>query len=190
MNAERREEGFVESAEKQLLDDIKKLVGQKFVYEDGWCGMVPFDGQLNEMQTGPPVLFAALTWREQADVLREFIHWDNYPARDWHDEYLIKDNIAAGKPSEQWLEGTSLHESFRLLAKGKTPPPPKECPQISEQELRAALAEAAAHASGPQATEGHVTERASAAQAFQDIFRNDQPREAETKTQEWSGWEV
>jgi hypothetical protein len=183
MNAKRR---FVESVERELLHEIETLVGRNFVYEDVWCGMVPFDGELSELQTGPPVAFAELTWHEQADVLREFIHWDNYPARNWDDEYVIKDNIAAGKPSEQWLQGTSLHESFRLLGEGKTPPPPKECPEISEQDLRAALAEAG-DASGISASESQAS---ADAKAFQDIFRNDEPREAATKTQEWSGWEV
>src|SRR5262249_1497679 len=62
-----------------------------------------------------------------------------YPERDWDDEYTIRDNIAAGKRPEQWLDGTSLRQSFQLLAEGKTPPPPKQCPEISEQELRDAL---------------------------------------------------
>jgi hypothetical protein len=188
MNAKQR---FVESVERELLREIKNLAGQTFVYEDCWGGMVPFDGELSEMQTGPLVAFTELTWREQADVLREFIQWNNYPARNWDDEYVIKDNIAAGKPSEQWLEGTSLHESFRLLAEGKTPPPPKECPDLSEQDLWAALAKTVPHTSGPQAKDSHVPERASAGTtAFQDIFREDQPTEAKIQTREWSGWEV
>jgi hypothetical protein len=181
MNAKRR---YIEAVERELLREIKNLAGQTFVYEDCWGGMAPFEGELSDMQTGPPRPFAELTWREQADVLRSFIRWDNYPARDWDDEYVIKDNIVAGKPIEQWLEGTSLHESFRLLAEGKTPPPAKEFPEITVQDLRAVLAAARPNSSAPQ-------ERASAeAKAFQDIFRNDAPREAETKTQEWSGWEV
>jgi hypothetical protein len=129
----------VVAAEGQLLRDIQKLTSRQFVYEDGWCGMVPFDGELTELQTGPPVPFAELTWREQADVLREFIHWGRYPERDWNDEYTIRDNIAGGKRPEQWLDCTSLRQTFQLLADGKTPPPPKQCPDISEQELRDAL---------------------------------------------------
>jgi hypothetical protein len=109
----------VEAVERQLLRDIQKLTSRQFVYEDGWCGMVPFHRKLTELQTGPPVPFAELTWREQADVLRSFIPWNRYPEAGWLDEYRIRDNIAAGKPSEQWLEGTSLRESFRLLADGK-----------------------------------------------------------------------
>ena len=191
MNAKGREERFIESVEKKMLHEIKELVSQKFVYEDGWCGMVPFDGQLSEMQTGQPVPFSELAWREQADVLRSFIHWDRYPARDWNDEYVIKDNIAAGKPSEQWLEGTSLRESFRQLAEGKTPRPPKACPEISEQDLWAALTAAHPPTSGPQAMDNDIPERAPAgAKAFHDILRNDQPREVEAKTREWSGWEI
>ena len=180
----------VEAVERQLLREIKQLTSRLFVYEDGWCGMVPFDGNLSEMQTGPPVPFAELTWREQADVLREFIGWGSYPARDWNDEYTIRDNLAAGKRSEQWLEGTSLRESFRLLAEGKAPPPPKECSEISEQNLRAALGIAGADTSGPKAKDSNEPERASAgAKALQDILRNDQPREAEIKTQERGGRE-
>jgi hypothetical protein len=181
----------VEATEVQLLGEIKKLTGRQFVYEDGWCGMVPFDGKLGEMQTGPPVAFAELTWREQADVLREFIHWDSYPERDWNDEYRIRDNIAAGKRHEQWLEGTSLRESFRHLAAGETPPPPKECPEISEQDLRAALGIAEPDTSGPNAKDSNAPEPASAgAKAFQDILRNDQPRETETKTKDRGGNEI
>lgn len=181
----------VEPGEAELLREIKQLAGREFVYEDGWCGMVPFDGTLSEMQSGPPVPFAELTWREQADVLREFIRWDSYPARDWNDEYTIRDNIAAGKPSELWLEVTSLHESFPLLAEGKTPPPPKEFPEMTEQELRAALAEVGPDASGPQSMDSHAPERGPVgAKAFQEIFRNDSPREAETKTQARDGWEI
>ena len=65
----------VEAVERRLLRDIQTLTSRQFVYEDLWCGMVPFDGKLTELQTGPPVPFAELSWREQADVLREFIHW-------------------------------------------------------------------------------------------------------------------
>jgi hypothetical protein len=125
----------VEAVERQLLRDIQKLTSRQFVYEDGWCGMVPFDGKLTELQTGPPVPFGELTWREQADVLRSFIHWDRYPERAWNDEYTIRDNIAAGKQPEEWLEGTYLRQSFELLADGKTPPPPKQCPEITQEDL-------------------------------------------------------
>jgi hypothetical protein len=130
----------VEAGERQLLRELKKLTSRQFVYEDGWCGMVPFNGKLGELQTGPPEAFGELSWRQQADVLREFIHWGRYPERAWDDEYRIRDNIAAGKQPEQWLEGTSLRESFRLLAEGKTPPPPKQCPEITQQDLANALA--------------------------------------------------
>src|SRR5579885_1821427 len=135
----------IEAVERQLLRDIQKLTGRQFVYEDGWCGMVPFHGKLTELQTGPPVPFAELTWREQADVLRSFIPWDRYPEASWSDEYRIRENIAAGKRPEQWLEGTSLRDSFRLLAEGKTPPPPQKYPEITQQdlaELRDALVKA------------------------------------------------
>jgi hypothetical protein len=125
----------VEAVERQLLRDIQKLTSRQFVYEDGWCGMVPFDGKLTELQTGPPVPFAGLSWREQADVLREFIHWDRYPERAWDDEYTIRENIAAGKPPEQGLENTSLRQSFRMLADGMTPPPAKQCPEITQEDL-------------------------------------------------------
>jgi hypothetical protein len=127
------------AVEGQLLRDIQKLTSRQFVYEDGWCGMVPFDGKLTEMQTGPPVPFAELTWREQADVLREFIRWDRYPERAWNDEYTIRENIDAGKSPEQWLDGTSLRQSIQLLADGKAPPAPKQCPEISQRELAGLL---------------------------------------------------
>lgn len=149
----------VEAVERQLLRDIQKLTSRQFVYEDGWCGMVPFDGELTELQTGPPVPFAELTWREQADVLREFIHWDRYPERAWNDEYTIRDNIAAGNRPKQWLEGTSLRESFRLLADGKTPPPPKQCPEITQQDLANALAKAGADQSPAKADKGKISLR-------------------------------
>jgi hypothetical protein len=134
----------IEAAERRLLGDMQKLSSRQFVYEDGWCGMVPFDGKLSEMQTGPPVSFAELTWREQADVLRSFIPWGRYPERAWDDEYRIRENIAAGKPPEQWLDGTSLRESFRLLAEGKTPRPPEKGPDVTQEDLVNALAKAGA----------------------------------------------
>lgn len=176
---------FVEAIERELLGEIKKLTSRQFVYEDGWCGMVPFDGKLSEMQTGPPVPFAELTWREQADVLREFIGWGGYPERAWDDEYVIRENIAAGKQPGQWLEGTSLRESLRLIADGNTPPPPKQCPEISEQDLRAALGIAGPHALGLDTKDSNVPDRAAAgANALQDILRNDQTRETKAETQE------
>jgi len=144
----------VEVVARELLGDIEKLTSRQFVYEDGWCGMVPFDGELTEMQTGPPVPFAELTWREQADVLRSFIDWDRYPERDWNDEYTIRDNIAGGKKPEQWLEGTLLREFFRLLDDGKTPPPPKQCPEITQQDLVNALAMAGADGPSAKQTRG------------------------------------
>ena len=129
----------VEAGERQLLSDLRELTSREFVYEDLWCGMVPFDAKLGELQTGPPVPFAELSWREQADVLRSFVPWGRYPERDWNDEYRISENIAAGKQPEQWLEGTSLHQSFALLAEGKTPPPAKECPEITPEEVEKLL---------------------------------------------------
>ncbi len=147
----------VEASERQLLRDLRRLTGRSFVYEDGWCGMVPFNGKLSELQTGPPVPFAELTWREQADILREFIHWDRYPERAWNDEYRISENIIAGKPLEQWLEGTSLRESFRLLAEGKTPPPPMQCPEITQQDLANALAGGGSVQSPTKAGEGKIS---------------------------------
>jgi len=144
----------VDAVERQLLRDIQRLTKRAFVYENLWCGVVPFDGKLTELQTGPPVPFAELTWRERADVLRCFIHWDRYPERAWNDEYTISDNIAAGKPLGQWLEGTALRESFSLLAEGKTPPPPMQCPEITQKDLANALAELAPDQSSAKADEG------------------------------------
>ena len=152
----------IEAVERRLLRDIQELASRQFVYEDLWCGMVPFTGKLTELQTGPPVPFAELSWREQADVLREFIHWDRYPERAWDDEYTIRENIAAGKRPEQWLEGTSLRESFRLLADGKTPPPPKQCPEITQKDLaniRDAFGVAGSDGSGPKAEDGKLSLR-------------------------------
>lgn len=152
-----RQKQGIEANQGQLIHEIRKLTSRQFVYEDGWCGMVPFDGELTELQTGPPVPFAELTWREQADVLREFVPWNHYPERAWDDEYRIRENIAAGKQSEQWLEGTSLHESFRLLAEGKTPPVPKQSPEISQEELANALGVAGANTPGRKAKDGKVS---------------------------------
>jgi hypothetical protein len=166
----------VEAAERQLLRDIQELTSRQFVYEDLWCGMVPFDGKLTELQTGPPVPFAELTWREQADVLREFIHWDRYPERAWDDEYRIQENIAAGKRPEQWLEGTSLHQSFRLLAEGKTLPSPKQFPEITWQDLaqlRDAIAMAGEERSSAKAEEGKLS--------LQDLRRGSHEQESRGK---------
>lgn len=59
---------------------------------------------------GPPVLFAELTWREQADVLRSFIPWDHYSGQglDGRDQNAIRNNVMDGKPARKWLEGTSF----------------------------------------------------------------------------------
>ncbi|HEY7328608.1 MAG TPA: DUF4313 domain-containing protein [Gemmataceae bacterium] len=93
-----------------LLRDLRALTGRRFVYEDLWCGMVPFDGELTELQTGPPVPFAELTWRERADVLREFIPWDHYAKQglDSRDQEAMRNNVMDGKPSQKWLEDTSF----------------------------------------------------------------------------------
>ncbi len=56
-----KEKQRVEAIERQLLRDLQELTRRQFVYEDGWGGMVPFDGKLTELQTGPPVPFAELT---------------------------------------------------------------------------------------------------------------------------------
>lgn len=125
----------VHPGEQQLLHELQELTSRQYVYEDGWCGMVPFDGKLTEMQTGPPVPFADLTWREQADVLRSFIPWDNYPERAWNDEYRIRENIEAGLPPEAWLKGTSLSQSFHHLADGKTPPPVQREPELTWEDV-------------------------------------------------------
>jgi hypothetical protein len=95
-------------------------------------------------------------------VLRSFIHWDRYPEAAWNDDYTIRKNIEAGKRPEQWLEGTSLRDSFRLLADGKTPPPPKQKPEISPQDLvnlRDALAKAEADGAAPTAADGKMSLR-------------------------------
>ncbi len=100
--------------------------------------MVPFSGKLSELQTGPPVAFADLHWRDQADILREFIPWHRYPERAWNDEYTIQKNIEAGKPPDSWLEGTSLRQSFQHLAQGKPPPVQRE-PELRWEDLPKSL---------------------------------------------------
>lgn len=171
-----KEEQSVKHGEGELLRDLQELTSREFVYESGWCGMVPFGGELSEMQTGPPVLFAELSWREQADVLREFINWDDYPERDWNDDYRIQENIDAGKPREQWLYGTSLRESFRLLCEGKTPPPAKQSPEITWDDVRAALGipEPSGKDMGGEKT-------------LQEIMGSDQPEPEKDRTQERGG---
>lgn len=181
-----KEKQRVEAVGRQLLRDIQKLTSRRFVYEDGWCGMVPFHGKLTELQTGPPVPFAELTWREQADVLRSFIPWGHYPERAWDDEYRIRENIGAGKRPEQWLEGTSLHQSLRLLAEGKTPPPPKQFPEITQQglaDLRDALAAAGEERSPAKAEKGKLSlqelRRGSPEQQKRGEEQREKPREVE-----------
>jgi len=94
----------------ELLRDLRALTSRQFVYEDLWCGMVPFDGKLSELQTGPPIAFAELTWREQADVLDSFISWSHYQERGlgWRDQRAIEKNVRDGKPTQKWLENTSF----------------------------------------------------------------------------------
>ncbi len=171
----------VEALERQLLRDIQKLTSRRFVYEDGWCGMVPFHRKLTELQTGPPVPFAELTWREQADVLRSFIHWEHYPERAWDDDYRIQENIAAGKRPEQWLEGTSLQDSFRLLAEGKTPPLPQKYPEITQQDL-AQLRDALVKAEADQSPATTGNEKLS----LQDLRRGSHEQESRGKAREVS----
>jgi hypothetical protein len=125
----------IQPSEQQLLRELHELTSRQYVYEDLWCGMVPFDGNLTELQTGPPVAFADLTWREQADVLRSFIAWDHYPERAWDDDYTIRENIQAGLPLDAWLKGTSLSQSFQHLADGKTPPPVQREPDLTWEGL-------------------------------------------------------
>ena len=171
----------VEAVERQLLRDIQELTSRQFVYEDGWGGMVPFDGELTELQTGPPVPFAELTWREQADVLRSFIPWGSYPERAWDDEYRIRENIAASKQPKHWLEGTSLHQSFRLLAEGKTPPLPQQYPEITQQDL-AQLSDALAKAEAEQSSARTGDDKLS----LQDLRRGSQEQEKRGNAREVS----
>ncbi len=166
----------VGSTEAQLIAEIKEMTSREFVYEDGWCGMVSFGGELTEMQTGPPALFDELARREQADVLDSFIQWGNYPERAWNDHYAIVDNIEAGKAPEQWLEGTSIGESFRLLAEGKTPPPAEQCPEITWDDVRAALG-----MPEPQGKDQDV------GKTLQEIMGSDQPEPEKSQTQERDG---
>jgi|SRR5579884_206058 len=176
-----KQKQHVEAVERRLLRDIKEVTGRQFVYEDGWGGMVPFDGKLTELQTGPPVPFAELTWREQADVLRSFIPWGSYPERAWDDVYKIRENIEGGKRPEQWLEGTSLHQSFRLLAEGKTPPLPQQYPEITEQDL-AQLLDALAKAAADQSPARTGDEKLS----LQDLRRGSHEQESRGNAREVS----
>ncbi len=93
-----------------LLRDLRALTSRQYVYEDLWCGMVPFDGELTELQTGPPVPFAELNWREKADVLREFISWEYYGQQglDSRDQEAIRNNVMDDRPPQKWLLGTSF----------------------------------------------------------------------------------
>jgi hypothetical protein len=103
---------------QELLRDIQELTGRHFVYEDGWCGFVPAGEVLTELQTGPPERFADLHWRDQADVLREFISWDHYAQRGlgWRDRDAIRTNVLDGKPPDRRLEGTSFAPTAPALA--------------------------------------------------------------------------
>jgi hypothetical protein len=55
-----KEKQRVEAVERQLLRDIQKLTSRQFVYEDLWCGMVPFDGKLTELLLRP---LPSTVWR-------------------------------------------------------------------------------------------------------------------------------
>ena len=125
----------VEAAERPLLREIQELTGRQFVYEARNGGFVPTGAALSEAQTGPPAPFAELHPRDQIDVLDQFIRWEQYPEPAWDDDYKIRENIAAGKPPEAWLEGTSLRQSFQHLAEGKTPPPVQREPEIRQEDV-------------------------------------------------------
>ncbi len=180
-----KKQQLVEAVERQLLRDLRDLTSRNFVYEDGWCGMVPFHGKLTELQTGPPVPFAELTWREQADVLRSFIHWERYPERAWDDEYRIRENIAAGKPPQEWLEGTSLHRSFRLLAEGKTPPPPQQYPEITWQDLASLL-----DASTKAAADGRNADAAEDKLSLRDLQKKSKQHDKGPENQKHKSQEI
>ena len=94
----------------EVLRDLRDLTSRQFVYEDLWCGMVPFDGKLTELQTGPPVPFGELGRRDKTDVIDSFIHWNRFQEKglDWRDQRAIENNVIEGKPSQKWLEGASF----------------------------------------------------------------------------------
>ena len=100
---------------RELLRDIEELTTRQFVYDSRWGEFVPASPALHERQTGPPAPFAALTWREKSDVLRQFIRWDHYAQQglDWRDAHAIENNISLDKPRHRWLEGTLVSEGFR-----------------------------------------------------------------------------
>jgi hypothetical protein len=150
------------AAEQQLLRDIQKLTGLQFVDDSRWGGFVPAGDALSEQQTGPPVPFADLHWQHKANVLRDFISWGHYLQNgiDWHDHATIEYNVVRGKPRDRWLEGTSLRQSFRLVADGRTPTPPKQYPEITQKDLaniRDALGVAGADGPGPKAEDGKLS---------------------------------
>jgi hypothetical protein len=115
---------LTKEAAEELLRDIEKLTSRQFVYEDGWCGMVPAGDALTELQTGPPERFADLHWRDQADILRSFIDWDRYSEQglDWRDRDAIQRNVRDGQPPERWLEGTSFLETSEQFGQPKPQP--------------------------------------------------------------------
>lgn len=97
----------------ELLRDLHALTSQQFIYEDPWHGYVPYDGASTEYQSGPPLPFAHLDRRDKADIIDSFISWDHYHKMglDWRDQRAIENNILEGKPTHQWLEGTSFRDS-------------------------------------------------------------------------------
>jgi len=110
----------------ELLQDIQKLTSRQFVCDTRWGGFVPAGDGLSERQTGPPVRFAELHWQDKANVLGDFISWDQYSQHGlgWRDHATIEYNVVCGKPPDRWLEGTSFLEGSQQFdeAKAKAEP--------------------------------------------------------------------
>src|SRR5262249_56666557 len=94
---------------RQMLDDVEGITKSRF-YEDPDPIASPIE--MFRLPDGKPggEPFAALSPREQLQVLGDYTQWQNYEERgvsfEQMDRVLV--NVVNGKPREAWLEGTGL----------------------------------------------------------------------------------
>jgi len=102
---------------RKMLDAVEGVTKGRF-YEDPEPIASPVEMFL--MRDGRPggETFAQLSMREKHQVLGFYTDWQAYEAAGISFEQLdqVFWNAAQGKPREQWLDGTSLHDQERKIS--------------------------------------------------------------------------
>src|ERR1700730_4855735 len=105
------------NAIRKMLDAVEGVTKGRF-YADPEPTASPVEMSL--IRDGRPggETFAQLSWREKHQVLGDYTDWQAYEAAGISFEQL--DQVfwyaAEGKPREQWLDGTSLHDQERKIS--------------------------------------------------------------------------